>query len=330
MPSRVSPLLLSIALLLLAVSPPRLIAQTVRDSAGIRVAHYSRSAAPIQRWTVDPKPVLEIGGAAGEGPSEFAEIRGLVRFNDGRIAVANGATNEIRIFGSSGAFQIGAGRAGQGPGEFRRLLRLFRFSDTLAGVDGDSRVQVFAADGRLVRSLSPVRPADHRSPQNVGVLQNGAAVIVATKSGPQPAVDEVMYSYAVFRIASTGDTLTELFVLNGYREVRVGQAPSRLLLDGEGTVTARAARICAGFSIRYDLTCYDASGTVTTRITRETAAVAPTDSDRSVFATPTLSPIVMLRRGSVSRWSERSRSFALQTASQRSAGYISVPAMSCG
>lgn len=282
MPSRLFGLLPSIGMVILAVSPPRLIAQTVRDSAGIRVARYLRSAAPIQRWTIDPKPVLEIGGAAGEGPSEFAEIRGLVRFDDGRIAVANGATNEIRIFASNGAFQIGAGRAGQGPGEFRRLLRLFRFSDTLAGVDGDSRIQVFAADGRLVRSLSPIRPADHRSPQIVGVLQNGAPVVAATRSGPQQAADDVIYSYAVFRTALADDTLTELLVLPGYREVRVGQAPSRLLLDGEGTVTARAARICAGFSSRYDLTCYDASGMVTTRITRETAAVVPTDSDRSV------------------------------------------------
>ena len=282
MPSRLIPLLSSAALLILAASPRSLDAQSVRDSAGIRVVRYSRSAAPLQRWTIDSKPVLEIGGAAGEGPSEFAEIRGVARFNDGRIAVANGATNEIRMFRNSGAFQIGAGRAGQGPGEFRRLLRLFRFSDTLAVVDGDSRVQVFAADGRLVRSLSPIRPADHRSPQNVGVLRDGSPVVVATKSSPQQATDEVMYAYAVFRSALAGDSLSPLFELPGYREVRVGQAPSRLLLDGEGTVTARGARICAGFSSRYDLSCYDASGTATTRILRETDAVAPTDSDRRV------------------------------------------------
>lgn len=272
----------SVAVLIVAASPRSLNAQSVRDSAGIRVVRYSRSAAPIQQWTIDSKLLLEIGGSAAEGPSEFAEIRGVVRFNDGRIAVANGGTNEIRIFSNSGAFQTGAGRAGQGPGEFRRLLRLFRFSDTLTGVDGDSRMQVFTADGRLVRSLSPIRPADHRSPQNVGVLRNGSPVVVATKSSPQPATDGVMYSYAVFRSAIAGDSLAPLFTLPGYREVRVGQAPSRLLLDGEGTVTARDVRICAGFSSRFDLTCYDASGTATMRIVRETDAVAPTNSDRSI------------------------------------------------
>lgn len=70
--------------------------------------------------------------------------------------------------------------------------------------------------------------------------------------------------------------------LPGYREVRVGQAPSRLLLDGEGTVTARDVRVCAGFSGKFDLTCYDPSGVGITRIVRETDAGAPTDADRSV------------------------------------------------
>lgn len=269
-------------LLVIAVPTRSIDAQTVRGSEGIRLARYPRGATPLQRWTVDPKPFLEIGGVHGQGPTEFAGIRGVVRLQDGRIAVANGATNEIRIFGQRGAFQTSGGRAGSGPGEFRRLLRLSLFGDTLAGVDADTRVQVFTDDGRLVRSANPTRPEGHRNPQHVGVLRDGSAIVVATKGAQQTATDEIMYVYSAFRSSREGDSLTRLFELPGYREVRVGQAPSRLLLDGEGTVTARENRICAGFSGRFDLTCYDASGSGITRIVREINARAPTESERSV------------------------------------------------
>lgn len=268
--------------LALGVATAGIDAQAARDSAGVRVRHYSRTATPLQQWTIDPKPLLEIGGINGEGPSEFAQIRGVVRFQDGRIAVANGATNEIRVFSQSGAFQASAGRTGSGPGEFTRLIRLFRFGDTLAGADGDLRMQHFMADGGFVRSLTASRPDGHRGPQHVGVLHNGSAVVVATRGAPQAATGQVTYVYSVFSSTISGNRLSPLFELPGYREVRVGQAPSRLLLDGEGTVTARDSRICSGFSGRFELTCYAASGKALTRIVRATNARATTDSDRSI------------------------------------------------
>jgi hypothetical protein len=269
-------------LLTQAVNSRGLGAQIAGDRAAVRVVRYARTAVPMQRWTIDAKPLLEIGGVDGQGPSEFAEIRGVVRLQDGRIAVANGATNEIRIFSKSGAFQSSGGRAGSGPGEFRRLLRLFQFGDTLLGVDADTRVQLFTADGRLVRSGRPAHVEGSRNPQRVGVLRDGSTIVVATKGTQQRPTGEVMYLYSVYRSTFEGDSLAPLFEFPGYREVRVGQAPSRLPLDGEGTVTARDRRICAGFSSRFDVTCYDASGTGIIRIVREIEARAPTDSDRSV------------------------------------------------
>ena len=268
--------------MLLVLAAGSLDAQTSRDSAGVRLVRYTRNTAPTRRWAVDSKPVLEIGGADGQGPSEFTDIRGLVRLDDGRIAVANGATNEIRIFSRSGAFQTSAGRAGSGPGEFRRLLRLFQVGDTLVGVDGDTRAQVFTADGRLVRSGTPVLVEGGRNPKRVGVLRDGSNVVVATKGSRQPSTGDVEYVYSVYRSSARGDSLALLFEVAGYREVRVGQAPSRLLLDGEGTVTAHDTRICAGFSGRFDVTCYDASGTGIMRIVREIDARAPTGADKSV------------------------------------------------
>src|SRR5688572_15311283 len=96
-------------LFILAVSPRSLGAQDVRDSGSVRVLRYSRDAVPPKQWTLDPEPLLEIGGVTGQGPSEFAEIRGIVRLQDGHVAVANGGSNEIRIFSQNGTFQTSVG-----------------------------------------------------------------------------------------------------------------------------------------------------------------------------------------------------------------------------
>jgi hypothetical protein len=244
-------------------------AQSVRDSAGVRNVRYALADAPTQRWTIERAPVLEIGGADARGPTEFANVRGVVRLPDGRIAVANGATNEIRLFNARGAFQIALARTGAGPAEFSRLFRLYLIGDTLAGVDADTRVQLFTTDGRFAGSLRPARREGTRTPRRVGMLRDGRTVVVATQTSRQTPADEATYLYSVMRSTPEGDSLTPLFDLPGYREVQVGQAPSRLSLDGEGTVAAHDGRICAGFANRFDVTCYDADGRAVTRILRE-------------------------------------------------------------
>ena len=195
-------------------------------------------------------------------------------------------------------------------------------------MDADTRVHVFTADGRLVRSVNPPRPEGHRCPQHVGVMRDGSAVLVAAKG--LATSNEQRSQVRLFRSSRGGDSLTPIFELPGYREVRIGQAPSRLLLDGEGTVTARETRICAGFSGQFDLTCYEASGTGVTRIIRETDARAPTDSERSVGRDAYLAA----NRDAPPRVREQMqkafRNFASRIECQHSVAYTSVQSASCG
>jgi hypothetical protein len=260
----------------------RACAQAVRDSVGVRVVRYAVTDTPAQRWTIDAAPLLEIGGADARSPAEFTNVRGVVRLSDGRIAVANGATNEIRLFNARGAFQIAMARTGAGPAEFTRLFRLYGLGDTLAGVDADTRAQLFTADGRLTRSLRPARREGTRNAQRVGILRDGSTVVVATQTTQRMPADDGRYVYSVMRSTPEGDSLTPLFDLPGYREVRVGQAPSRVSLDGEGTVAARGGRVCAGFANRFDVTCYDPDGIAVSRIVREVPARSITEADRAL------------------------------------------------
>ncbi len=90
--------------LLLAVLPASLAAQQVRDSAGVRIITYQAGYRPSHEWRVDTRPMVEIGGAAGEGPTEFTNIMQVAQLPNGTIVAANMGTNELRFFTSAGKF----------------------------------------------------------------------------------------------------------------------------------------------------------------------------------------------------------------------------------
>jgi len=91
--------------------------------------------------------VLEIGTLAGPDPATtFAAVRDVVRFPDGRIAVLDLLTREIRIFARDGQHILTFGREGDGPGEFRGPVRM-------SVVHGDS-VVVWDMDGRRISVFS--------------------------------------------------------------------------------------------------------------------------------------------------------------------------------
>ncbi len=45
-------------------------AQTVRDSAGVRIFGHARATQPLGMWTISPQPLIEIEGDQIEGPGE--------------------------------------------------------------------------------------------------------------------------------------------------------------------------------------------------------------------------------------------------------------------
>lgn len=71
----------------------------VIDSAGIQIVEtttplWSSGAS----WTVSDTPVLVIGEVEGRVHEVFAGVTGVVRMSDGRIAVADRGSSEIRFF----------------------------------------------------------------------------------------------------------------------------------------------------------------------------------------------------------------------------------------
>jgi hypothetical protein len=126
---------------------------TVRDSGGIQIIE---NAVPSwkagEQWTVGTTPTLDIGRTAGSPEYELSQVRNAVRFSDGRIALANMATSQIRFYDSAGTFLKSVGRNGNGPGEFEQLWRLRKISgDSLMALEPSDLTSIFTSDGRYIR-----------------------------------------------------------------------------------------------------------------------------------------------------------------------------------
>ena len=129
-----------------------------RDSAGVQIVE---NRTPLwtsgHGWTVGPEPVVSIGAISGDPAYQLSQVRGILRDRDGRIAVADGESGELRFFDSVGTFQSASGRKGGGPGEFQQLGSVVPYrGDSLLAWDYDSRrFSILDRAGTFARSAIP-------------------------------------------------------------------------------------------------------------------------------------------------------------------------------
>lgn len=104
-------------------------------------------AQTIPTWRLSNEPVLRLEDD-GSPEREFTRIVGAFLVGSGRIAVAENAASEVRIFERDGRWVRNVGRQGSGPGEFQFLRYAFRTGDTLFTFDPMlKRVTAVLTDG---------------------------------------------------------------------------------------------------------------------------------------------------------------------------------------
>jgi Domain of unknown function (DUF4926) len=114
-------------------------ASTITDSAGVRIVTSPGSVWGGQGPQVDSIPMVRIGSEE-TGPYQFSFIMQGLLLDGGRFAVAEAATNEVRLFAADGRHLRSFGRRGRGPGEFQVISGLFRYpGDSLAAYDQIAR-----------------------------------------------------------------------------------------------------------------------------------------------------------------------------------------------
>lgn len=161
----------------------------VRDSAGISIVENPGAAwGPDDGWGLSPEPILQIGRRLqGEAPYLFHGILATRRLSDGRIAVVDRGSSEIRFFDGEGTFLHAVGGEGDGPGEFR-------FMSLFWGLPGDTLVvsdmrglTVLDGRGGYVRLVRLGDPPAGAGAQPVGQLDDGTILGVGGSGrGPRP------------------------------------------------------------------------------------------------------------------------------------------------
>lgn len=132
-------------------------------------------------WRIDSAPRLSIGGASGRAAHQLFGVRDATVLPDGRVAVANGGTGEIRVFDATGTHVISMGGAGEGPGEFRALAAVEAWpGDSILAWDArQRRISVFSGDGRHGRTFRLRTFEDTHSPQFLGVTPDRRLLVRA-------------------------------------------------------------------------------------------------------------------------------------------------------
>lgn len=121
--------------------------------------------AAVESWTLGA-PSVEIGTVEGETAYLLHQVPDAIRLADGRIAVLNAGSHEVRLYGADGTHLRSIGREGDGPGEFRSPARLrHRGGDTVAVVDeGLRRTTALTLEGEVVGTEELAAPLEQPFP----------------------------------------------------------------------------------------------------------------------------------------------------------------------
>lgn len=260
----------------------------VRDSAGIRIVENPApdpGAAPL--WAVATEPRVDIGVLEGAEAYQLSQVGGAVRLSDGRIVVANGGSQEVRFFDTTGRYLATAGRKGGGPGEFERLGPVFALpGDSVAAFDWNlRRVSLFDSAGHFLRSFTLDVTA--AAPVPLGRLADGAWLcnrMFTFRPGGE-GTQVVRDTTALLVFDSSGAFRDSIGRFPGpewyVRSQGNGAMASSLPFGTNTEVVVGGDRFYAGQSGRYEIVRYSVAGAPELIIRRAWAPQRVTDDDVS-------------------------------------------------
>jgi hypothetical protein len=242
-----------------------------RDSAGVVIVESNGPAWPEGAgWTVGDRPLVDIGVVEGPVEYQLTQVEGALRLEDGRIAVADGGSREIRIYDAAGAFISSTGGRGGAPGEYQQIVSLgYGPGDSIWVYDfGARRFTVLDGDGRVGRTVSLGGALS--AVTAVGRLPDGSFVVrefwgsgsqsdaIASGLGRDPA--------AVALLPADGSQLDTIGVFPG-REVYIGSEDGRAVMSAPlfaRTTSAALHRdeIFVGDQDPFEIGVYSADGTL--------------------------------------------------------------------
>jgi hypothetical protein len=277
--------------------PPSVLTQT-RDSAGVTIVE---STALPERgaggWTLNQAPFLTIGTFEGDTLYQLYQVSGAVRLPDGRIAISDNGSFQLRIFGPDGTFQGSWGREGEGPGEFQAIRVMGVLGpDTLVVLDGSlRRISLFLPEEGLVGQSTVEEEVGMTFVAN-GMFQDGSIVFGGGLSfGPGGEIpsDGLSRAGTSYRSASLDGSLAadfgtvpgpEVFIRTqgGGGEYMI--SASTIPFARRPAASVRGDRFYVGSSDTYEIAGFDATGGLDRiyRVSQPPSPVTRSEVDRLI------------------------------------------------
>lgn len=255
-------------------------AATVTDSAGIEIVTNTGDISGLPVLRVDTVPLLSIGLVDGEAPYLLDRVGHATTLDDGRIAIVNAGTDEVRLFDAEGRYIRTFGRSGDGPGEYRFPIRVWQLGDSIVVVDVTmNRITVQPLDGSSSRTV----PGVPDSRPSIAPLFTDRSVIlpIEDQTFPSPGESADM-SMAYVRVPLDGSPPDTLIVLpNGKRVTREFETGGRVayvtgprLFETQAYAGVADGRLVAGSAAKPEVVVLELDGG-TTRIIRWTGQATP-------------------------------------------------------
>jgi len=260
------------------------------DSAGVTIAESP--GFPEQGaggWILGQTPTLSIGTLDGDSLYQFYQVTGSVRLSDGRIAVTDNGTRQLRIFSPDGNFLASFGREGEGPGEFRNIRVMGTVGvDTLVVLDGrQRRISRFHPEmGFLGQAMLPEEAgvAMHSNGMfgDGSVVFGGGVNFGGGAATPVEGYERLTNPYYSVSLDGSGITHfgefpgTEVIWMTGEYQGEEMLAAGFLHFGKSPRAMARGNRLVLGTRDRYELLGFHRSGGLTEIFRVQTPPVAVT------------------------------------------------------
>ncbi|MFH1762846.1 MAG: hypothetical protein ABIF09_01520 [Gemmatimonadota bacterium] len=267
---------------------------TVRDPAGITIVENQESVLQSGGgWSIAPDPRVVIGSIDGPEVDWLLRVQGALCLGDGRIAVANDGSQELRIYGTDGSHLRSVGGNGEGPGQFKSVMLIGLFADTLVVLDPVlRRVSLIHPDGGFVRSFTPVESATSL-PMGGWLFQTGMVLIRNLALGDLSPLEgkpgRMPEPYKVFDMS--GALLMDFGVFPGPEQVMAtiqteqGPAPVRSPVPFGKTpqIAVAGGRVYFGAQDAFEIKVFGDNGSLQKIVRLDRPAVPVTDADLAAF-----------------------------------------------
>lgn len=263
---------------------------TFRDSAGVTLVDNPADAAAPLPWSVGDTALLRIGVLDGPEAEQFAWVTDSHRLPDGSIAVTDGRTAEVRLFGADGTHRATWGGSGEGPGEFRTPGRIMSWAGDSLGIWDDRlrRLSVFHIDGSFGRSMGFASLEDLPLLAVEGRLEGGGLLGSANEfPDTEMGTRRIRPDLRAVILEPTGDMRANVGSVPG-REAMLESTGSSVNVLGiafgrRGVAAVLGDRVLLAPTDRWSLPIHASDGTLERRVRVDLPPAAITPEDQQAF-----------------------------------------------